>query len=38
LSENGKSGAFAEWLRRALTLDGEDINIVMVMKERSWRN
>jgi len=31
-------GTIIEWLRRAPRLDGEDIGIVRVMKERSWRS
>jgi hypothetical protein len=32
------SRTIIEWLSRAVRPDGEDIEIVTVMKERSWRN
>jgi hypothetical protein len=31
-------GTIIERLRRALKVDGEDIEIVTVMEERSWRS
>jgi hypothetical protein len=32
------SSTIIEWLLRALRFDGEDIEIVTVMKEPSWRS